>query len=56
MTALSAREADIFRCVADTVVAPAAPVQDTDAVASSPSSPNTATAPSWARSVTTPMR
>jgi hypothetical protein len=34
MTALSAREADIFRCVADTVVAPKArPVSETDAVA-----------------------
>ena len=33
MTALTAREADIFRCLADTVVAPAAPVRDTDAVA-----------------------
>ena len=56
MTALSAREADIFRCVADTVVAPPAPAQDTDPVALAPSSPTTATAPSWARSVTTPMR
>jgi hypothetical protein len=34
MTALTAREADIFRCVADTIVAPQAPpVAGTDAVA-----------------------
>jgi hypothetical protein len=32
-TALTAREADIFRCLADTVVAPPAAVRDTDAVA-----------------------
>jgi hypothetical protein len=33
VTALTAREADIFRCVADTVVAPGRPVADTDAAA-----------------------
>jgi hypothetical protein len=32
MTALTVREADIFRCVADTVVAPEGDVADTDAV------------------------
>ena len=33
MSAITAREADIFRCLADTVVAPPAPVGDTDAAA-----------------------